>query len=134
MRSRRKRLDMSGIGIDLTPMVDVAFTLIMFFMVSMTFITSQSGMPVDLPQATTAAITSPETPSVTINSQNQVFLGNTQVAVENLEAQLKATLQQTGFSVVVLRADKNVLHGLSVQVMDIIKRAGAQRIAIATGS
>ena len=51
-RSRRKRLDSSG-GIDLTPMVDVAFQLIIFFMVSTTFITLQSGLPVDLPQATT---------------------------------------------------------------------------------
>jgi biopolymer transport protein ExbD len=132
-RSRRKRLDGNG-GIDLTPMVDVAFQLIIFFMVSTTFITLQSGLPVDLPQATTSAVTSSDIPSVTINKDNQVFLGNTPIAVENLEAQLKATLQQTGFNVVVLRADREVRHGLSVQVMDIIRKAGAQRIAIATGS
>lgn len=132
-RSRRKRLDGSG-SIDLTPMVDVAFQLIIFFMVSTTFITLQSGLPVDLPQATTSAVTSSDIPSVTINKDNQVFLGSTPVAVENLEAQLKATLQQTGFNVVVLRADREVRHGLSVQVMDIIRKAGAQRIAIATGS
>jgi biopolymer transport protein ExbD len=132
-RSRRKRLDGAG-GIDLTPMVDVAFQLIIFFMVSTTFITLQSGLPVDLPQATTSAVTSSDIPSVTINKDNQVFLGNTPIAVENLEAQLKATLQQTGFNVVVLRADREVRHGLSVQVMDIIRKAGAQRIAIATGS
>jgi biopolymer transport protein ExbD len=132
-RSRRKRLDGNG-GIDLTPMVDVAFQLIIFFMVSTTFITLQSGLPVDLPQATTSAVTSSDIPSVTINKDNQVFLGNAPIAVENLEAQLKATLQQTGFNVVVLRADREVRHGLSVQVMDIIRKAGAQRIAIATGS
>jgi biopolymer transport protein ExbD len=132
-RSRRKRLDGNG-GIDLTPMVDVAFQLIIFFMVSTTFITLQSGLPVDLPQATTSAVTSSDIPSVTINKDNQIFLGNTPIAVENLEAQLKATLQQTGFNVVVLRADREVRHGLSVQVMDIIRKAGAQRIAIATGS
>jgi biopolymer transport protein ExbD len=132
-RSRRKRLDGTG-GIDLTPMVDVAFQLIIFFMVSTTFITLQSGLPVDLPQATTSAVTSSDIPSVTINKDNQIFLGNTPIAVENLEAQLKATLQQTGFNVVVLRADREVRHGLSVQVMDIIRKAGAQRIAIATGS
>jgi biopolymer transport protein ExbD len=132
-RSRRKRLDGNG-GIDLTPMVDVAFQLIIFFMVSTTFITLQSGLPVDLPQATTSAVTSSDIPSVTINKDNQIFLGNTPVTVENLEAQLKATLQQTGFNVVVLRADREVRHGLSVQVMDIIRKSGAQRIAIATGS
>jgi biopolymer transport protein ExbD len=132
-RSRRKRLDGNG-GIDLTPMVDVAFQLIIFFMVSTTFITLQSGLPVDLPQATTSAVTSSDIPSVTINKDNQIFLGNAPIAVENLEAQLKATLQQTGFNVVVLRADREVRHGLSVQVMDIIRKAGAQRIAIATGS
>lgn len=132
-RSRRKRLDSTG-GIDLTPMVDVAFQLIIFFMVSTTFITLQSGLPVDLPQATTSAVTSSDIPSVTINKDSQIFLGSTPVTVETLEAQLKATLQSSGFNVVVLRADRGVLHGLSVQVMDIIRKAGAQRIAIATGS
>jgi biopolymer transport protein ExbD len=132
-RSRRKRLDSNG-GIDLTPMVDVAFQLIIFFMVSTTFITLQSGLPVDLPQATTSAVTSSDIPSVTINKDNQIFIGSTPVTVETLEAQLKATLQSSGFNVVVLRADRGVLHGLSVEVMDIIRRAGAQRIAIATGS
>jgi biopolymer transport protein ExbD len=115
-------------------MVDVAFQLIIFFMVSTTFITLQSGLPVDLPQATTSAVTSSDIPSVTINKDNQIFIGSTPVTLENLEAQLKATLQQTGFNVVILRADKGVLHGLSVQVMDILRKSGAQRIAIATGS
>jgi biopolymer transport protein ExbD len=133
-RSRRKRLDSSSSAIDLTPMVDVAFQLIIFFMVSTTFITLQSGLPVDLPQATTSAVTSSDIPSVTINKDNQIFIGSVPVTVETLEAQLKVQLQDTGFNVVILRADKEVRHGLSVEVMDIIKRAGAQRIAIATGS
>jgi biopolymer transport protein ExbD len=115
-------------------MVDVAFQLIIFFMVSTTFITLQSGLPVDLPQATTSAVTSSDIPSVTINKDNQIFIGSTPVTLETLEAQLKATLQDTGFNIVILRADKSVLHGLSVQVMDILRKAGAQRIAIATGS
>jgi biopolymer transport protein ExbD len=115
-------------------MVDVAFQLIIFFMVSTTFITLQSGLPVDLPQATTSAVTSSDIPSVTINKENQIFLGSTPVTIETLESQLKATLTSSGFNVVVLRADKEVRHGLSVQVMDIIRKAGAQRIAIATGS
>jgi biopolymer transport protein ExbD len=115
-------------------MVDVAFQLIIFFMVSTTFITLQSGLPVDLPQATTSAVTSSDIPSVTINKENQIFLGSTPVTIESLESQLKATLTSSGFNVVVLRADKEVHHGLSVQVMDIIRKAGAQRIAIATGS
>jgi biopolymer transport protein ExbD len=132
-RSRRKRLDGSS-AIDLTPMVDVAFQLIIFFMVSTTFITLQSGLPVDLPQATTSAVTSSDLPAVTITKDNQIYLGGNPVTVETLTAQLKVTLEQTGLAVVVLRADKEVRHGLTVQVMDLIKQAGAQRIAIATGN
>lgn len=114
-------------------MVDVVFLLIIFFMVSTTFITLESGLPVDLPQAQSSQAQASDVPTVTITRDEGVFLSGTEVSEEDLEAILRDAIDATGSGVVVLRADQTVPHGMVVRIMDGIKRAGASRIAIATG-
>ena len=128
--SRRNR---TGLGLDLTPMVDVVFLLVIFFMVSTTFITLESGLPVDLPQAQSSQAQSSDLPTVTINGDDQIFVGGSQVSEGNLVAVLREVLASSASDTVVLRADQTVRYGLPVRVMDLIKQAGAQRVAIATG-
>lgn len=119
--------------IDLTAMVDVVFLLIIFFMVSTTFITLESGLPVDLPQAQSAEAQAEGLPTVSITASEEVFLGGAPTTVERLEADLRALLREQPSDVVVLRADRAVPHGLTVEIMDAIKRSGAARVAIAAG-
>ena len=114
-------------------MVDVVFLLIIFFMVSTTFITLESGLPVDLPQAASAQAQSTEVPTVSITSEQAIFLGGSQVAESELVQVLRAQLEASGQGAVVLRADQAVPHCVAVRVMDLIKQAGAQRVQIATG-
>ena len=128
--SRRNR---TGLGLDLTPMVDVVFLLVIFFMVSTTFITLESGLPVDLPQAQSSQAQSSDLPTVTINQDDQIFVGGSQVSEGDLVAVLREVLASSASDTVVLRADQTVRYGLPVRVMDLIKQAGAQRVAIATG-
>ena len=128
--SRRTR---TGLGLDLTPMVDVVFLLVIFFMVSTTLITLESGLPVDLPQAQSSQAQASDLPTVTINQDDQIFVGGTQVSEADLVGVLRDTLEGGAGGTVVLRADQSVRYGLPVRVMDLIKQAGAQRIAIATG-
>ena len=128
--SRRNR---TGLGLDLTPMVDVVFLLVIFFMVSTTFITLESGLPVDLPQAQSSQAQASDLPTVTINGDDQIFVGGSQVSEGDLVAVLREVLASSASDTVILRADQSVRYGLPVRVMDLIKQAGAQRVAIATG-
>jgi biopolymer transport protein ExbD len=130
---RRPRFTHRDTVLDMTPMVDVVFLLIIFFMVSTTFITLESGLPVDLPQARSAQAQSTEVPTVTVTREQVIFLAGSEVREADLVGALKAQLEASGQSVVVLRADQSVPHGLAVRVLDLIKQAGAQRISIATG-
>jgi biopolymer transport protein ExbD len=130
---RRPRFTHRNTVLDLTPMVDVVFLLIIFFMVSTTFITLESGLPVDLPQARSAQAQSTEVPTVTVTREQVIFLAGSEVQEADLVGALRAQLEASGQSVVVLRADQSVPHGLAVRVLDLIKQAGAQRISIATG-
>ncbi len=128
----RSRLRASP-SLDLTPMVDVVFLLVIFFMVSTTFITMESGLPVDLPTAQTAVSEPSTLPTVTITKDDQIFVGGKAVSQAQLVDEVRARMAATGYTTVVLRADTTVPHGLVVTVMDLIKQAGAKRLAIATG-
>ena len=133
MRSRRTRRARLSPVVDLTPMVDVVFLLIIFFMVSTTFITLESGLPVDLPQAQSAEAQAEGLPTVTIAADERLYVGGEEVTETELVAVLEGVLSEEGQDVVILRADQTVPHGLTVRVMDAIKRAGATRVAIAAG-
>jgi biopolymer transport protein ExbD len=133
MPSRRSYRARISPTLDLTPMVDVVFLLIIFFMVSTTFITLETGLPVDLPQATTAEGQPEGLPTVTIDAQRRIYLAGAEVAEEELVGLLRSLLADAEVETVVLRADQSVPHGLTVRVMDAIKRAGAARVAIAAG-
>jgi biopolymer transport protein ExbD len=128
----RSRLRASP-SLDLTPMVDVVFLLVIFFMVSTTFITMESGLPVDLPTAQTAVSEPSTLPTVTITKDDQIYVGGKAVSQAQLVDEVRARMAATGYTTVVLRADTTVPHGLVVTVMDLIKQAGAKRLAIATG-
>ena len=89
---RSRRFTRQGLSLDLTPMVDVVFLLIIFFMVSTTFITLETGLPVDLPQAESSQATSSEVPTVTITRDEGLFLSGAPVAEEDLLEALRTTL------------------------------------------
>lgn len=131
--SRTRRRLQSTPGLDLTPMVDVVFLLIIFFMVSTTFITLESGLPVELPDSQTSVAEPSNLPTVTVNKEGAVFFGGAQVEEAQLAQLLREELNVTGQTTVVLRADRDVAHGIAVRIMDLLTQAGAQRIVIATG-
>ena len=128
MASRRRRREPV---INLAPLVDIVFLLVIFFMVTSTFITPETGLPVDLPQAVTGDEQPSGAPTVVVSADGVAYWQGKPVADDQLLVSLQAELAADRAGTVILRADRKTPHGRVVQVMDIIRRAGAKRVAIA---
>jgi len=105
--------------------------LLFFFMVSSLAMVVQSGLPVNLPKASTSSEHSTQNITITIMRDNRIFLNTAVTTLEKLKDGLKA-LNVSDKNLVIINADKMVTHGLVVGAMDEARKAGVTRFAIAT--
>jgi len=118
--------------INITPLVDVVLQLVIFFVVTTTFISVETGARVNLPSANFSRIEEAKTVTITITENNLLYVDGGLTDWNELPKVLVASLRKDPQAAVVIEADKKVLHGNVVKVMDIARRAGAERMAIAT--
>lgn len=131
MKFRRKRSP--GVeNIPLTSMTDIMFLLLTFLMVTASFQAS-SGIPVKLPSST-AQIPEEKIERVVISIKEDggVFVDNEPAMGDALKRLLEEHAKKNPDMLVVIRADKSVMHGRVVEIMDAAREAGLTKLAIAT--
>ena len=124
MRSRRAASMMGEINV--TPLVDVVLVLLLIFMVTAPMMSR--GIDVSLPVADQPQIPQEDRITVSVRSDGQVFVGSDVVNVLLLEDKLRGLTSGRSDSVVYLRADEGLRYGEVIRVVDVIKRAGIDRI------
>lgn len=129
MRFREKRLTKSIIN--LTPMVDMLFLILLFFLVTSSFI-EQPNIKLELPSTKYAATSKLEERTLTISQDGKLFFQNEPVERKELVSVLKNAFLKQDDKTLVLRADKNVAYGVVVDIMDAAKGAGLRRIVAPT--
>lgn len=129
MRFREKRVTKSIIN--LTPMVDMLFLILLFFLVTSSFI-EQPNIKLELPSTKFASTSKIEERILTISQDGKLFFQNQPVERKNLVSVLKSAFSKQDDKTLVLRADKNVSYGVVVDVMDAAKGAGLRRIVAPT--
>jgi biopolymer transport protein ExbD len=118
--------------IDVTPMIDIVFQLVLFFMVSTTFV-SAPGIQVDLPRANAQlVITEQEDINIWVTADGAVFVDDEPVDLPGLRSRLDNAVRRDPSTLVVVKADAGVSHGRVVTVMDMARGLGLSRLAIAT--
>ena len=119
------------ITINITSLIDVLFLLLIFLMVSSTFL-EQPGIKLDLPEADSAVVVEQKEYILFVDKNKNVFLNDFPVQLDQLKDKLKETLPNMKDGALILKADQDVSHGLVVQVMDDIKQSGVKRLVIGT--
>ncbi len=129
--ARRRRAQQDEETIQLTPMLDVVFIMLIFFIVTASFV-KESGIQVERPNAQTAERKVRASILIAISRTNEIWIQKKRVDVRSVRANVERLLAENPKGSVVIQADRRSKNGLFVKVMDQARLAGAQEIAIAT--
>ncbi len=120
--------------IEIIPMIDTMFFLLVFFMLSSLAMSHMYGMNLQLPKASTSTEETKVNLTITIDRLENVYVNNQRVLVPAVAGALQKAAGNADLSkqTVVINADGSVPHGLVVECMDEARQAGAVHFAIAT--
>lgn len=132
----KSRREFKRTKIEIIPMIDTIFFLLVFFMLSSLALTKMNGLPVNLPKAVTSVKSRANDLTITIDKNEQVYVNKDPAALADLSKMLlkkaggpNADLSNTS---VIINADLTVPHGLVVTCIDDARMLGIDRFAIAT--
>ncbi|HHT9118546.1 MAG TPA: ExbD/TolR family protein [Candidatus Hypogeohydataceae bacterium YC38] len=129
MNFRTKRAIKQGINI--TSLVDMLFLLLIFFVITSTFV-EQPNIKLELPSTKHVEASKFEDIILNISKEGRLYLQNQPIGVAELEAVLRSRVAERGDTALVLRADKEVPYGVVIGVMDVARSVGLKRITALT--
>ena len=126
---RKKNLPVSNINV--TPMVDVMLVLLIVFMVTAPLLTV--GVPVNLPKVESNSLDAQKEPlEISINENNQIYLGEDQIAFDELISKVKIIAGTNNDIRIFLRADTSINYGEVMKVLGALNTSGFLKIALVT--
>jgi biopolymer transport protein ExbD len=118
--------------IEIIPMIDTMFFLLVFFMIATLSMTIQKGMQVTLPTAGSSTNHILEQVSLTLTKKGELFFNKEPIGILELEPRLQSLLLNGQKISVVINADESATHGRVVEIMDAVRKTGILNMAIAT--
>ena len=118
--------------LNIIPMIDVMFFLLVFFMLSTMYMVEQKTIPVNLPQATSAAIDNKTNFTVTLKDDGSIYLEDQQTDIQTLLMQATKEQKNNPSFAIIIRADKDINYDKVVSFIDTLKKAGITRFGLAT--
>ena len=130
MRLGRRTYSQEEAQVDLTSMLDIVFIMLIFFIVTSSFV-RESGVEVNRPQAASAVSQSSVGIFIAITAANDIYIDKRNIDIERVQATLAHLLLDKADVSVLIQADEHAYNGTVVKVMDAAKRAGVKNIALA---
>lgn len=115
--------------IDIAPLIDMIFQLLIFFMLTSSFV-MQPGIKVNLPKAVTSEIVKPENIELVVSGENVIYFGGKVITAAELKNLLKQVAKRN--QPVLIKADKHASLGRVVEIWDMARDLGITQVNIAT--
>ena len=134
----KQRRELKRTKIEIIPMIDTMFFLLVFFMLSSLALTKLNGLPVDLPQAATAPKQPPAELTLTIDKNEQLYVNRVPVTFANLENVLVAKTGGPSTNLdqitLIINSDQVVPYGIVVHCIDSAREVGITHYSMATAA
>jgi len=125
------RKERRQVKIDISPLIDVVLSLVIFFILSTTFI-QKYGLKLELPKSKRGEISQETTITVIVDREGKIYLDKAVVPEQELKTILEDKLKMVKEKKVIVKADYKLEYGKIVKIMDIIRDSGADGLSIAT--
>ena len=130
MRFRREEED--SFAMDMTPLIDVVFLLIIFFMVSTVFVDFSRKMDINLPTSKSSLVDeTPKNLEIQMSKDKKITLAGKNINILGLEQALKKLDVESKKQTAIIRADKVLPYGEVIEIMGILQKAGVLDISVA---
>ena len=137
---RYRRRNNQNIILEMTPLIDVVFLLLIFFLVATTFEDIDTGIKIDLPQSTIREVKTVKEVQLSLTNSKEIYLKyqdgkeNKKILIKkaNLKRELSKLLAESENKAVVISGDKTLDYGFIVEIMTLSKEAGAEQLDIDT--
>ena len=130
MRLRERRISENP-RLMIIPMIDIIFFLLVYFMMNTLFMIEQKALPVMLPEASSAQADLQAAMPVTVLADGTIRMGEQTMPLPALEERIRRELAGNREARFILQADKAVAYGRVIEVFDIMRRSGVQRLGVA---
>ncbi len=131
--ARKRNRETEEASVDMTPMLDIVFIMLIFFIVTTSFV-KEAGIEINRPKAANATTAKSANIFIAVRANGEVWMDKRVIDVERVGANIEKMLAEQPTDTVVIQADKEAKHGTVVKVMDQIKAAGIDKISIAAES
>ena len=119
-----------GAEVDMSPLIDMVFILLIFFLVNTSFV-KETGIEVSRPTASTATVANKTSVLIAIDPQNRIFMEQREIDLRAVRANVERALAENPEAAVIVVADKASQTGTAIQVMDGCRMAGATKVSLA---
>ena len=117
--------------INILPMIDVIFAILVFFIVSSLYLTRSEGLPVNLPRASTTEVQENTQIVVSLDDLGKLTINSEPTQMEQLETEIEKLMSAESSTTVIVNADRTVEHGQVVEVIDRLRQIPDVQLAIA---
>jgi biopolymer transport protein ExbD len=128
--ARKQRTEGEDAAIDMTPMLDIVFIMLIFFIVTTSFI-KEAGIEVNKPQASQTEQQKNANVFIAITADGKIWLDKREMDVDRVRANLERLLAEQPTDIIIIQADTKAKHGVVIEVIEQIKAAGMEKIAVA---